>query len=118
MLKSNSRAAKTAIRGYIIDYLRNHTDIPDEMDNPSDSEIVHRYRESVLYQLKGINYPTSDFEKIRYDLNSGGWECGTYARRMMLKDWLQENDTETWRFSDTDVDDKWTSLVAREVLAF
>lgn len=113
MLKSNCKAVKTAIRGYIVDYLRNGTDF----EGADDFDLVCNYCRATLRNLRGINYPVSDFEKIRYDLDCGGWECGTYARRMMLKDWLQETDDECMRFDDNKVDEMWKSLVAREVLS-
>lgn len=113
MLKSNCKAVKTAIRDFIVNYLRNGTDF----DGADDFELVGNYCRETLHQLRGTNYPVSDFEKIRYDLDSGGWECGTYERRMMLKDWLQETDSECWRFRDNQVDDMWKNLVAREVLS-
>ena len=99
MLRSNSKAVKTAVRDFIVNYLRN-TDLGDEMPDASDSELVSRFRDSVLWQLRGTNYPVSDFAKVEYDLDCGGWECGSYARRMMLKEWLQESDDECWRFSN------------------
>lgn len=113
MLKSNCKAVKTAIREFIIDYLRNGTDF----ENDDDFGLVRNYYEELMRNLHGDKWHPTDMDKVMYHLDCGGWECGTYARRMLLKDWLRETDDEAFRFTDTKVDEQFKYLVAREILA-
>ena len=113
MLKSNCKQVKTAIREFILDYLHNGTDFEIE----DDLALVRAYYDTLMHDLRRNEWYPSDLEKVMYDLDCGGWECGTYARRMLLKDWLDETEDEAFSFSDNKVDEKFKYLVAREIIA-
>lgn len=114
MLRSNSRAAKTAVRKFIVESLRCMIDDDESM---TDDELVRYFYDDVMRTLKSDKWHRTPAEKVSYNLDCGGWECGTWARRKLVEEWLQETPEESERFTDEQAEDMFKRLVTREVLS-
>lgn len=127
MLRSNCKAVKTAIRKEIEDTFKvrldGYDDVPERLQDKA-RFYISLLRDELSYTVwfhrddLGCNpYHLSDNGRIQHDLNSGTWECGTYERWAMVKQWLEQTDEEAERYSYEKGDEMWKHLVAREVEA-
>lgn len=126
MLRSNCKAVKTAIRKEIEDTFKvrldGYDDVPERLQDKA-RFYISLLRDELSYTVKftvnGRQNPRylSDFNRIKYDLDCGVWECGTFDRWNQVKTWLEQTDEEAERYTYEKGDEMWKYLVAREVEA-
>lgn len=103
MIKTNSKAAKEAIRNYMVDCIK--ADIESREMTATDlkaetSEAAKSWRTSEADIL--ANY-------------SLVFDFVTYNRRQLIKAWLQETEQEADRYEDDQVNNLFVNLISREL---
>ena len=112
MVRTNSKTTRQAVRAFVVDYLRSVAD--DE--SMTDDELALEYYEHTVKSLSTEWYGCPR-DKISHSLDCGGWECGTYARKLLVAEWLDETEQEMEQFSDEKSEELFKYLVTREIMA-
>lgn len=119
-IRSNTKAAKEAIRKYIRETLALRS---DEWSRFSEGESLEdtckSYCEYLDSIFKGDYVMKCTADYIRHDIDGGGaWEICTYERAKLIGSWLQQSESEIDDYYERGMcDETFRNLVVREVLA-
>lgn len=118
-IRSNTKAAKEAIRKYISETLALRS---DEWSRFSEGESLADtckaycdYLDRIFrndYVLKGTG------NRIRHDIDGGGaWEVCTYERAKLIGSWLQQSESEIDDYYERGMcDETFRNLIVREIM--
>ena len=118
-IRSNSKAAKTAIRKYIKETLALRSDESRRFENCNDlADTCAAYCDYLDRIFKNDYVLKYTSTRIAHDIDGGGaWEIGTWERALLIGEWLQEDEATLDRFYEQGkVDEMFRRLIIREVM--
>lgn len=118
-IRSDSKAAKAAIRNYIREVLIDRSDEDTRFRNcESLADTCKGYVEYLDSVFKNDHVAKCTRDRIYHDLDGGGaWEIGTWERGLLVGSWLQQDETTIDRYYEQGkCDEMFRYLVAREIM--
>lgn len=118
-IRSNSKAAKAAIREYVKKTLALRSDEWTRFEQGNDLADTCRaycdYLDRIFKNDYVLKYTS---QRISHDIDGGGaWEIGTWERALLIGEWLQEDEATLDRFYEQGkVDEMFRYLITREVI--
>lgn len=118
-IRSNTKAAKAAIREYVKGVLIDRSDeftryvVSDDL-----AATCKGYVEYLRTILKNDYAIKCDRDRIYHDMDGGGaWEIGTWERALLVGSWLHQDEQTINRYYERgDCDEMFRYLIAREIL--
>ena len=119
-IRSNTKAARAAIREYIAKVLVERSDELNPLYETGGTleDMCAEYVAYLNRVLSDRRYYRTDADRIAQDMNSGGpWELCTYERARLVGAWLHETEAEidAW-YERGKADEMFCNLITREIL--
>ena len=118
-VRSNSKAAKEAIREYIRETIATRSDESRLFDNcTSLAETCKAYCEYLDHIFRNDYTMRTTASRIRHDIDGGGaWEICTYERAKLVGSWLQQDEATIDNYYERGMcDDTFRNLIVREIM--